>query len=144
MTAAFNLCIAFLKHLREPTMYPLWQHRPHGILVHYSVAVCVQKIKIKKNGQKEIERKKTTTTSRTRFQKTKKKNPHPNRNISWAAAVSGAPLRRRLRRRLQARRSASAAPSHRAAETTEAGNYRRPRARRSAFTRRNSGSMNIT
>lgn len=36
-------------------MYPLWQHRPHGILVHYSVAVCAKK---KKNGQKEMERKK--------------------------------------------------------------------------------------
>lgn len=29
-----------LKHLCEITTYPLWQHRPHGILVHYTVAIC--------------------------------------------------------------------------------------------------------
>lgn len=43
-------------------MCPLWQHRPHGILVHYSVAVC-------KNGQEEIERKKKQQQAALAFQK---------------------------------------------------------------------------
>lgn len=60
--------------------------------------------------------------------------------ISWAAAGSRTPLRRWLRRRLRVRRSASASPSHRAANTTEAGNH----TRLCAFSRRTSGSMNVT
>lgn len=34
-----------LKHLCEITLYPLWQHRPHGILVHYTVAICTNRQK---------------------------------------------------------------------------------------------------
>lgn len=34
-------------------MYPLWQHRPHGILVHYSVAVCAKKKKTDRKKWKE-------------------------------------------------------------------------------------------
>lgn len=76
-------------------MYPLWQHRPHGILVHYTVTMCINRVK--------------------------KKHPahaQPSRlvHISWAAAVSGIPLRRHLWQRVRFLSAASVSLSHRAAK----------------------------
>jgi len=97
VTALLILIYAtFLKHLCEITMYPLWQHRPHGIQVHHTVAMC---------GKKPRWIKHPALAPKTTFV-----------HVFRAAVDSGIPLHRHLWQRVRSHSPTSVFLAHRACQ----------------------------